>query len=299
MIDFVKFFYQIDNVALFLSNTKLSFIKKVNEDAEITLNEAKENGLKFKLFNSGRLEVSGSVHKYYNHLQKVKGKNQTTIEKIQKGFNGNDFNFYELEYSLNHIEEAYFLPLSACLIENIEFGLNIKHSFNTSEILNGLMLHKGQKFKEPLMSSYRQCEHQRFKLKIYDKSLQYGLNDPIIRIEIKFTKMIDLKPLKIVFLNDLISHKAIFYLFKKLMFEFDKIIFYDYTIVKEKLTPIEIQKTNEYSNALYWLSLKSNRRDKPKKHLERLITNYAENIKSKLENLCFEKFNTLIQVCNI
>lgn len=295
MIDFIKVYCYIQDIDAFLKISNLNFIKKVNNDAEIILNEANENGLKFKLFNSGRLEVSGSIHKYYNHLQNIKGANQNSIDRIQKGFNGNDYNFKEIEYSLKYIEKTYSLPLKTLLIENIEFGLNIKHSFDTSKILNGLMLHKGQKFKEPLMSSYRQCEHNRYKLKIYDKSLQYGLKENVIRIEIKYVKMIDLKTINIINLNDLISYKAMYNLFKKLMFEFDKIIFYDYTIDKERLTPFELQKTIEYSNTLYWTSLKANRRDKPKKHLDRLILKNSKNIKTQLEDLCIAKFNQLIK----
>ena len=295
MIDFVKSYCYIEDIDAFINNSNLNFVKRVNSDAEIIMYEATENGLKFKLFNSKRLEVSGSLHKYFNHLHNIIGANQNTIEKVQKGFNGNDFSFMDLEYTLKHIEETYFLPLETLIIENVEFGLNIKHSFNTTEILNGLMMHKGQKFKEPLMSSYRQCEHNRYKLKIYDKGLQYGLIDNIIRLEIKFVKMIDLKSINLVSLNDLISYKVMFELFKILLQQINKVIFYDYTIDKDKLKPIELQKINEYSNALYWINLKANRRDKPKKNLERLILSYSNNVKLKIEDLMFDKFNELIK----
>lgn len=58
--------------------------------------------------------VENSIHKYYN-------------SKIGKGsHNFNDFNFCDIQFTLDEMEREMLYPLSETLITNLEFGFNIE-----------------------------------------------------------------------------------------------------------------------------------------------------------------------------
>ena len=95
---------------------------------------AQFNSLTFTIYDSGLMLLSGSIHKYFNHLQKKKAPNQCSKEEIQKGFNGNDFNLTQLKYALNDLKKNFNIDLNNSIIRNIEFGVNLIHLFITDKM---------------------------------------------------------------------------------------------------------------------------------------------------------------------
>ncbi len=120
-----------------------------------------------------------------------------------------------------------------------------------------------------------------FRLKIYNKSWQYGMNTNTIRIEVDFSRMKSLNDLGIKTLVDLPEnlHKGLELVLNK----FDGITYYDETIIKTKLTKPQKKNLPNYRNNNYWLvDLKPNKRFGPKRKLSEIISNNSQNLKEKI-----------------
>jgi hypothetical protein len=295
MIDYIKFITKV-NPSEYELNPLLDFRQAYStKTGEIdTYKYATSGGFTFKLYDSGLLIVSGSIHKYFNFLQKISAPNQTTPKEIEQGYNGNYFSFHSLVNSLEIFAANYKLNLIHCIIQNIEIGLNITHLYDTDKILNGLLLHKGKVFSRPLDNSFRILEHQRYYLKIYDKGEQYSQPTPTIRIELKYKKMFDLNQLGLNTLNDLKNESLLMELHSLLRCEFAKVLIYDYTIDKSRLNTKQLSKMKDYSNPIFWLNTKPIHRDRNKKALIHLTSQYSNQIQKELIKLMTTKLNSLM-----
>jgi len=295
MIDYIKFITKVKPSEYEL-NPLLDFRQAYStKTGEIDCYKyANHSGFTFKLYDSGLLIVSGSIHKYFNFLRKILAPNQTTPKEIEQGYNGNDFSFHSLLNSLELFAANYKLNLIHCIIQNIEIGLNITHQFDTDQILNGLLLHKGKVFSRPLDNSFRILEHQRYYLKIYDKGEQYSHQVPTIRIELKYKKMFDLNMQGLTTLNDLKNESLLMELHLLLKNEFAKVLFYDYTLDKSLLNTKQLSKMKDYSNPIFWLNTKPIHRDRNKKALINLTSQYSNQIQKELIKLMTTKLNSLM-----
>lgn len=295
MIDLIKFVTRVD-LSEFESNPLLDFeqFQSIKTGLVRNYKEAKYKGFKFRLYDTGLIIVSGSIHKYANFQNEIIAPNQISMLDIQRGFNGNDLNYIDLKYHLQDFANNFNFDLTQCMIQNIEIGLNITHSFDTEQILNGLIFHKGALFNRPLENSFRIAVHQRYQFKIYDKGLQYGLKEPTIRIELRYKKMTDLNALNFYTLNDLFNEAKIRTLHENLLLEFEKVLLYDYTIDAEKLNFTEVNRIKDYSNPNFWLKTKSNHRDRHKKSLKKLIEHYSEDVQTNILGQMQAMYITLI-----
>lgn len=242
--------------------------------------------------HSGRLTISGSIHKFYNSIMEKK-----PIEEkyLFKGFNYNDFSIHDMKHAIRILCDRYGLDIYACKINSIEFGINIRHEFDTNKICSGLLLHKGKMADRN--GWYYVFKPTQYEFKIYNKGAQFQLPYPLLRIELKYKKMEKLKKKDCLFLNQLLDNPILFKsILTELLNEFNsKLIFYDYTLdfkrfPKDKNT---IQKVKEYRNPLFWNDLKSNRRDREKKKLIRYTHEYSDNIREQLSILIETKWNAL------
>jgi len=110
-----------------------------------------------------------------------------------------------------------------------------------------------------------------------------------LRIELKFVKMHDLKPIGIRSLGDLKAQtleKAHTLLVQK----FNEVMAYDYTINKSLLSNIERKYSKSYSNPRFWLfELKPNHRHRHKKSLFEIINKYSDNLQLQILKLIQEE----------
>lgn len=240
-------------------------------------------GMKFKISDSGRMFLQGSLHKYYNAFIRKYAPNQTTDEDKIKGFNGNDFNYTQLKFVINDLNKKFSMTATNHRILNLEFGLNIQHDFITTEILKSLMLHNGKTFETRYQSNYKQFQHQRYLIKCYDKQWQYGMPNKALRLECKYMKMKDINALEIISLFDLLKLDKLDILKRLLIKQFNLILLYDYTIELSKLASKEISQVQNYSNPNYWSSLKPNRRHRPKQKYLEIEQKHSFHLKDKLE----------------
>ncbi|MEO8255283.1 MAG: hypothetical protein ABI554_12955 [Flavobacterium sp.] len=234
------------------------------------------------------VSFSGSIHKMWNSRNGILAPNYNK-NKPYKGFNGNQFSLKDIIDIRTHLEKLFDCTASQMDFKNIEFGVNTTVVFNPTIFLKGLLYHEGIKFEFQYKDNYSQAEHERYILKIYNKSSQYGMNGNVLRIELKFVRMEDLKPLGIKTFADINSstlEQAKDLLLKK----FDEVVYYDYTIKKKKLSERNLELLKNYANPRYWIEdLKPNRRDRPKKELYRLILEYSINLHQQIKTKIIEK----------
>jgi hypothetical protein len=292
MLDFVK----IERLKRGIKGNPLlegKWILTSNEDAVFLKEEAIYNKLKFetkKARNSDKYysKVSGSIHYYFN-------------EGLH---NYNDFRFSDIMEVVNEISNLFSIDVENDL-NNLEFGVNIKLPFEPKLILDNLVTHKGQSFSYESNNgkNYHQCKHTQFYIKIYDKSLQFGLTEKILRFEIKAIKMqylhnngINIHHLKCL------KNKAIYEPLGKLLAKVFNEILIDCECIDTRLLS-EAEKIT-YLKATNPNTWKRNNRlnSKGQKQLQRLLENYHKLInrhtkgttnKLKAAKLIGEKWNEL------
>jgi hypothetical protein len=178
MIDFIK----IERLKSCVRGNPLlkgRWILTSNEDAVFLSEEAiykklKFETKKFKESDNYYSKASGSIHYYFN-------------EGLH---NYNDFRYSDIVKVVNEIINLFEVD-SENDLNNLEFGVNIKLPFEPKLILNNLVTHKGHSFSFESNNgkNYYQCKHSQFIIKIYDKGLQFGLAENILRFELKAIKM--------------------------------------------------------------------------------------------------------------
>ncbi len=225
----------------------------------------------------------GSIHKLWNEINDIKAPNYRG-ERNYKGYNGNQYYFSDFEKTIQHLEELFGCKAYDMIIENIELGLNLQINFNPNLFINGLLFHYNKRFETRHNGTYKESIHQRFIFKIYNKSLQYGISNPVIRVELKIKKMKEIENMQIKSLAD-INQNTFNLALEHILNRLDKIVYYDYTISKD--LPKKYSKDIlDFKDVNYWLNdLQPNRRDRAKKKLNEIIENHSDNLKGKLIDL--------------
>ncbi len=246
---------------------------------------AKYKGLGFTI-RKKRIWLSGSLHYFYNNY--FEGENQ----------NYDDFTFEKVCIILDKIGSLFNLNLNECKLENLEIGVNIRLPFKTKFVLINLLYHNTKRFRDQQLRNgkvdYRNVMHDRYILKFYDKSLQFGLPYELMRYEIHYRKMADLKKYNIVYLSDLRDKTKLEYLKIKLLKHFDEVFLYDWTINEDKIKqkPKEFYYWGLWS---YWINdLNKNNRNKRKKTYNTIVNNHSNNVKEQIRSLIKQKINELI-----
>lgn len=231
-VDYAKFEIRGFQKEHFFSNPNLSFIHSVEEGTgEIRLSYAIYRGMKIKVYESGRITLQGSLHKYWNH-----GKH-----------NHNDFSKIGFDYVVNHIEETFKIDRGELYITAMEIGVNVIPPVQTSLIINNTFMHKGNDFEQRMsndQAKYHGIKLDKFEIKIYDKAKQYKLPSPLMRIEVKYSNWSAMRKRGIVTLDDFIrSDKEWFR--KDLIRCWEEILFFDPTAETK-------EKWSKYSNPNFW-----------------------------------------------
>ena len=298
-VDFFKSRCLVENDEI-LRNQNLDFYSELNESTgeNSDVKVAKLDHIEITYFppNSRRnkplIKVQGSLHKYYNKTLSEEYKDKY----LTKGFNGNDFTFLQVKKSIEHLCTKLNIKSHQMKLANLELGVNYSPPVDTIQILDGLILHQGKEFSKPQSYQYRQVEHSKFYIKIYDKARQYNLHNQLCRYELKFIKMAFLNSIGINTLEDL-TKKVVYRHFKSTYLDtWSKTLFYDYTIDKSNLKRNQVIKLKDYSNPIFWLRLDSKHRDRPKKILKNITYNHSNNIQSRILELIDLKFDKLLSV---
>ena len=227
MIDYVKILFNcIDVTRLynlpFLDFTSIVNLKTGEESIKKTVNY---HFCKITIYESGVVLFSGSIHKFYNSLKGVKAPNYK--EQTQyKGFNGNQFNINNIYEVRTYLEKLFDCDSRQMTFQNIEFGVNTNPLFISQLFIRGLLYQKGKLFEYKYNGYYAQVEHQRYLLKIYNKSNQYKMVEETLRVELKIVKTEFLKQTGIRTFED-VTESTLNNATKLLLKTFDEVMYYD------------------------------------------------------------------------
>jgi hypothetical protein len=246
------------------------------------------NGLEFKIYDTGTITLSGSLHKYWNN----------------GAHNYNNFDNEAISFVLSDLKTKFNIDPAKCILKCLEIGINITPPIPTNEILDNCVLHKTKPFEYQKNSDegkYKQVQHSQYIIKIYNKALHYkskgfNIDNEIMRFEIKYTKMQKLNEKGIFSLQDLINYGL--QNFKdEVLKEWQNVLFYDNTIQIDPLTSKLKRAVLEYSNPNYWTGLLANHQNKNfvyhKNRLKKIILENSEKIQDLTAELMSQKIDFL------
>lgn len=294
MIDFIKIIIKELNPAILEANPLLDFHSNLNEstgelmrtnrkgETITSYKNAFYNGLEFKIYDTGHITLSGSLHKYWN----------------SGAHNYNDFNSEAFLDVLNDLKQKFDIITAQCILKCLEIGINIIQPIPTNQFLDYCFLHKTKPFefqKNSDEGKYKQVQHSQYIIKIYNKALHYKskgfeLDTEIMRFEIKYTKMQKLNDRGIYSLQDLANYGL--HNFKdEILNEFNNILFYDITIQSKS------RSISNYKNPLYWVELLKNESkdlfNYHRNHLKKLTSSTSQKIQFQTSEIMSKKIDFL------
>jgi len=253
-------------------NSKLEFLQSVNKKTGETkgYENADYKGLHFTITNYGIVKMRGSLHKFKNNGL----------------HNRDDFTFNEVCNVVSELENVYGIDTKRTRINTIEIGLNIVTDFNPNTFLKRLLTHKNSRFNKERNRDnelFFVVKHEDYGIKIYSKG------KGILRFEIKTNRNKYFNKIKT--LIDLTKKEVWQLAFKKIIDEFDNVIYWDEL---KECTPTKVkQYITEKQNLPYLETSKRNKSKELKKYNEFLIK-YGANDYYKIKDLLNKKFNELI-----
>ncbi|MCK9398983.1 MAG: hypothetical protein M0Q51_03165 [Bacteroidales bacterium] len=288
MIDFVKIRIENDNIQNIKNNTLLDWEQLAIENTgEIKEYTAIYHGITFTIIHNKYLYVTGSLHKYWNSIN-LRGEQ-----------NYNDFTFSDLTGVIKEFCTSFDLEPGSCILENIEFGVNINPPVLTKEFLRSIINHKGKPFTHEYRENkyFRECERERYIIKAYDKGGQYKQGN-IFRFENKTRKMEHLKKIGVSSLVDLLNPVKLHHLGVALKKDFDGLLVYDYTIPSMEIKTQERLILTQGQTPAYWLNLLENNPNlyyKKRIRFKDLVKKHAnQDISEIVGKLIIQKWNDLL-----
>lgn len=246
------------------------------------------NGLEFRIYDTGTIIVSGSLHKYWN----------------QGAHNYNDFSIDSVMWVLKDLETKFNIKSEKCILKCLEIGINITPPILTNDVLDNCFLHKTKPFEYQKNSDegkYKQVKHSQYIIKIYNKALHYQpkgfkIESEIMRFEIKYIKMQKLNERGVFNLQDLIDYGL--HNFKKdLLIEWKNVLFFDNTIQIDPLSSKTKRVLLEYSNPNYWTGLLANNQSKNftyhKNQLKKITLENSNKVHELIAKIMSEKIDSL------
>lgn len=226
--------------------------------------------IKFTLFDSGRTVVEGSIHKYWNNGQ----------------HNYNDFDIMNIKVVFNEFLKTFDINPIDARITILEFGVNILPPYESELILHNLFFHKKVPFKwceTQTEGNYYQAKHSLYRIKIYDKSLQYkeafNIEREILRVEINYKGIELRRQFNVVTLFDLFRTPLELFI-DELTKQVGAILFYDFTIKHTS------SRLFNYSNKNYWRRFindkKTSSYNKHRTILNDYINKYSDNVLNQI-----------------
>ena len=258
MIDYIKLSSRLNNTQVADLKNRIDFNGSYNEstgELETILPNGKkvsyrsigsEKNILFKIKEKGYIEVSGSLHKYYND-----GKH-----------NYNQFGRKEAEIALRRLIEVSGLELPYFKVDSVEVGVNLMPPIPCDDIINNALMYKRKPFEAKYCSdegNYRQATLSEYWVKLYNKRLHYekkgyDIGHEILRFELKINKMRVLAKYGVYTLEDLMNN--IENIARDLLPKaWKEVLLYDPTMNKQIK-----EKTLQYANINFWRGIVKERR---------------------------------------
>jgi len=290
MIDFIKIRINSPDIHGIRNSNRLEWVQQTNErTGEIKEYSAIYNGLTFQIIDNKHLNISGSIHKHWNSINRRGEQNY------------NAFTLLDLTGVIMDLIKGFTLIPDNCIVENLEFGVNISPPIPVNEILRSVINHKGQPFnrKQSQRMNYLECEHRQYYVKIYNKGLQYE-QDNILRFEIKTRKMEFVRPANISTLADIMNPANMERLGTILTGNFSDILFYDNTIPETGINARERLILTRGQNPMFWSDYKKTNPDnyfKKRNRYKDLVRKHGnQDLQEILFPLIGQKWSELLRI---
>jgi len=293
MIDGIKLTISNDILKNNLENNPLlqDEIQRIKTKTGEFQAESFYRGFKFTIYCSGRIEILGSIHKYFNG----------------GAHNYNDFGLSNIKAVLVDLAAKFGAQILESKIENLELGLNISTPDKASDFIkrrNIILLKSGPCLKHPIVANDSKGFDKGIKyvmaecwLKMYNKGVQCQVGEHLLRCEYKAIKMRVIKETGIQYLADVAEPEKLASLFAKLIELYDRVLIRE-DFNEGAMSEYERDLILKIHNPDYWTDrVKVSRMTRLRKRaqLERLVTKYAtSNIKAEIRNLLFDKYQKLI-----
>lgn len=294
-----------------LKITDAGLFKKFKECGLLVFKESKD-----WISSFDREVINTKTTKHYKEILFVFSNNNLIIKfrphyfKNNNLHNADDFSVNDCINVIFQLKQIFSLSdddLKLMMINNIEFGLNVKSVINVFDFLDFLFSHNKNEFKflrdlKYFKESSRSLENI---VKAYSKYMQYPeyceLDTYRFDIRHKRARLIN-ENYNIYSLFDLLNFDCYQLMRDKIIHEFSQLLILHYSInPKGKLTEAEKQKLNDFTNPLYWRNTKklnrntfNNRKRKYFELLDKIGFNIhsesLKNITKKLDMLTESNF---------
>lgn len=299
MIDFIRIYFD-DKTSIdkyFMDGRRKSTIREIKKEEGENTKIARLHNMSLVSTEKGTY-LEGSLHSYHNAMKGRKSKNEK-----DKWFNYNDFTYQNLLEVLEDLEKRLKYDLSKTRMTICEMGFNVNLDMEPNRFIDKFILMFKLKLpcrdpKNQKSMKFKRFDLDNYYVKIYDKSLQYGLKDNILRFEVGF-KTDELKELNIRSLKDLLDTDKLEFLFHSLLKKYDDFLIVDRFDGNKTMPQKARRKMVLYTHPQYWIELldekKYERRKSSKQELEYLIHKYGLDKRRKyLRHLIEEKFKQLL-----
>lgn len=217
MLDLLKFKI-IDEVQInkVWNNELLEYVGK---SERLYIDEIREKQTKkyknlYFIKHQNRLEVSGSIHYFYNDGL----------------HNADDFYIEYCINAINQIKDLFSIDLNKCQIINLEYGVNINPIINVTDLIHNLIYHEKRQFTRPTTHfSFKLAGNEAYKqIKAYDKSVQFPHEcENTFRFEVRSRQAKFIHSLGLFTLNDLTDITNYNVLIMSLLKEWDNVLLLD------------------------------------------------------------------------
>lgn len=286
MIDYVKLEINSKSVAeVIRKNIHLDFNTAVkNATGEEQRQTANYKGMKIYVYPNNKTIFEGSLHKYFNSGE----------------HNYNDFTFKNLTDTINNFCQTFNFSAKEAYLRGFEFGVNINTSIDPNQFLDMIVCYGNESVNKMNIPAGKgiYCRKTNDVVKVYNKSLQYGQKENILRIEDKIIRMRKIKELNISNLHDLTKSENMEKLGLVLNEMFKNLIIHE-SINSNNLTTAEQRFYEQCGNPRYWTALNPKQRHKKLKRYNLLIKeNSLNKIKETISNQIVEKWSYLLKKGN-
>jgi hypothetical protein len=224
-----------------------------------------------------RLNITGSFHK-----------------NNQNGSNFKPFTFENLKSEILHLCQSLNIEPEEIILQNLEIGLNLPVWFKPFLFLDsGLLAFQNSEFKKydpdkqgRLIGFY--CKKTDYTIKIYDKGFQFDLQQELLRFEIKFNKMRELKKFGIATLADLTDERKVNQLLSLLERAWSEVLINEIQNLPPDLNDSQMRflEVCRYKDYWYKLNKESNQKFRDaKRRFKELSAKFGSGIHSKILEL--------------
>ncbi len=284
MIDGVKISFYSESIVKDLLSLNVSVFDRLEANTgEISFPKIAEyRTLRFKISESHRVEITGSLHKYW------RGENYST------------FTCNDLQQTITDLCLKFNINSLEARLHNLEFGVNVSPHFNPYEFCRGLIAFKDESFskfktegKQKIQIGFECCKNQ-YTVKVYDKGKQYFKSENILRYEVRVSKMEFLKSTGVYFLSDLTNPDYLNRLGEKLDEIFSELIICD-KVKTSELSKTDLKIYTQCKNPKEWESFTPKQRCERKKQFNEIIDRFGEtHWKETTAKLINEKWRMLL-----